>query len=249
MKTSLSTIAHIEPFTIRTYEIDHKKVCTAPALIKLMDEAAMQNVIQLKLSVWDLEKDKISWVLMRKYLKINRLPNLGERINIYTSPAAFEKFFTYRDYKAYAENGDLLAWSSSTWLLMDTEKRRMARIPEYILAFNDQMPPLEECLERPGAKLAKFGVGTYAKTYQVGWYDLDFNQHLNNVFYTKWMLEALAIEVLEHKKLLDFQIEYRIEGRLNEKIVAEIQQLTESTFLHRLVRDGNELAKGMTVWG
>lgn len=249
MKTSPSPVSHTEPFVIRTDEIDHQKICTTPALIKLMDEAAMQNVLNLKLSVWDLEKDKITWVLMRKYLKINRLPNLRERINIYTSPAGFEKFFTYRDYEVYAENGDLLAWSSSTWLLMDTEKRRMARIPPHILAMNDKMPSLETCLERPATKLPKFETADYSKTFRVGWYDLDFNGHLNNGFYTKWMLEATPHEVLKNKKLLDFQIEYRVEGRLNETIVAEAKQVNETTFLHRLVRDGKELAVGQTIWG
>lgn len=249
MKTTLNSIAHIEPFKIRTYEIDHQKVCTVPSLLKLMDEAAMENVLRLKLSVWDLEKDKISWVLMRKYLKINRLPNLGESISIFTSPSGFEKFFTYRDYKAYADNGDLLAWSSSTWLLMDTEKRRMARIPDYILAINKDMPKPEDCLERPSRKLPKFGTATSFKNYTVGWYDLDFNQHLNNVFYSKWMLEALPNAVLKNKKLLDFQIEYRIEARLNDEIVSEVEQLDEVTFLHRLVRDGKALAIGQTTWG
>ncbi|MFT4758519.1 MAG: medium-chain acyl-[acyl-carrier-protein] hydrolase [Paraglaciecola sp.] len=249
MKTLPSTVSHTEPFIIRTYEVDHQKICTAPAIIKLMDEASMQNVLNLKLSVWDLEKDSITWVLMRKYLIINRLPDLNERINIYTSPAGFEKFFTYRDYKVYAENGDLLAYSSSTWLLMDTEKRRMTRIPSYILAMNDQMPSLENCLERPAKKLPKFETADYEKTFQVGWYDLDFNGHLNNNFYTKWMLEAMPHTVLKNKKLLDFQIEYRMEGRLEDTVVSEVKQVNETTFLHRLVRDGNELALGQTVWG
>lgn len=248
MKTTHSAIAHIAPFNIRTYEIDHQKVCTAPALLKLMDEAAMQNVINLKLSVWDLEKDKITWVLMRKYLKINRLPNLKERIYIFTSPAGFEKYFTYRDYKAFAENGDLLAWSSSTWLLMDTETRRMARIPDHILAINDKMPAVEDCLDRPERKLPKFGTADHSKTYKVGWYDLDFNGHLNNVLYSKWMLETTPLEVLKNKKLTDFRIEYRFEIFLKDTIDSEVKQVDDFTFLHRLVRDGKELASGRSVW-
>ena len=62
-----------EPFTIRTYEIDNRKQATVPALVKLMHEAAMQNVIDLKLSVWDLEPHQISWVLMRKNLIIHQI--------------------------------------------------------------------------------------------------------------------------------------------------------------------------------
>lgn len=248
MKTAPYEIAHVESFTIRTYEIDQQRVCTIPTLIKLMDEAAMQNVINLKLSVWDMEKEKITWVLMRKELKVNRLPILGERIHIYTSPAGFEKFFTYRDYKAFAENGDLLAYSSSTWLLMDTKTRRMTRIPEHILTLTEKMPAPEDCLERPGRKLPKFEKADFVKNYKIGWYNLDFNGHLNNVFYTKWMLQTTPIEVLKNQKLIDFKIEYRVEGLLDDEISAEVQQIDNLTFLHRLVRNGKELAIGKTTW-
>ena len=248
MKTTISSIAHTESFVIRTYEIDHEKICTPPALIQLMDEAAMQNVIDLKLSVWDLEKEKISWVLMRKYLIINRLPRLGEKITIFTSPAGFEKFFTYRDYKAYAADGSLLAYSSSTWLLMDTELRRMTRIPDFILSLNERMPAATACLPRPNAKLPKFETVHFSKKYHIGWYNLDFNQHLNNVFYTKWMLEALPIAILKEKKLIDFQIEYRMEGLLGDDLQVEIQQIDEHTFLHRMMKKEKELACAKTIW-
>lgn len=249
METPISPIAHLEDFQIRTYEIDHHKVCTVPSLIKLMHEAAMQNVIQLKLSVWDLEVNHISWVLMRKYLKINRLPVLGERIKIYTSPSGFEKFFTYRDYKIYSESNEVIAFSSSTWLLMDTIKRRMTRIPNFILDYNDKMPNSEERLVRPSrVKLPEFEQVDFSKTYKVGWFDLDFNTHLNNVFYTQWMLEALPNEILQTKKLKDLKIEYRVEGQLDQSIHSEIQQIEDNAFLHRLNRDGKELARALTTW-
>jgi len=244
-----SAISHTENFQIRTYEIDQKKVCTVPALINLMHEAAMQNVINIKVSVWDMEVHQISWVLMRMYLKINRLPILGENISIYTSPSGFEKFFTYRDYKVFAENGDLLAYTSSTWLLMDTVKRRMTRIPDFILSFTNQMPSKEDCLPRPSkAKMPEFEKTDFVKTNQITWFDLDFNKHLSNVHYIKWMLEALPNDVLKEKTMTDLRIEYRIEGQLDEMIQSEIQDLGEGRFLHRLVRDGKELARAETTW-
>ncbi|MCB0622180.1 MAG: hypothetical protein KDC41_26495, partial [Saprospiraceae bacterium] len=59
-------------YQIRTYEIDSRKQATVTALVKLMHETAMQNVIDMKLSVWDLEPRQISWVLMKKYVNIDR---------------------------------------------------------------------------------------------------------------------------------------------------------------------------------
>jgi len=246
-----------EPFTIRTYEIDNRKQATVPSLVKLMHEAAMQNVIDLKLSVWDLEPHQISWVLMRKNMIINKLPNLGEQIKIVTHCAGFEKFFTYRDYKIFNQQDELLASASSTWLLMDTVKRRMARIPSFILAL--ECPPQAECLPRPKNKLSKlarnaaadgFKAANLSKTFTVGWYDLDFNQHLNNVFYLQWILETVPDELLLHSKLNRIDIVYKLECKWKEEIVCETQIVDKQHLLHRLVRksDGKELSMAETRW-
>lgn len=245
-----SEIGHKATYTIRTSEIDNRKIATVPSLLKLMHEAAMENVLRIKLSVWDLEPHNISWVLMRKSLKINRLPTLGETIHIVTYPVDFEKYFTYRDYKVFDEKGDLLAASSSTWLLMDTETRKMTRIPPFILAFNEKMPNKEECLPIPKTKMAKFENAETSKSFRVDWHDLDFNNHMSNVLYIQTMLEALPDNILQQSQLKEMNITYKIEGRWKDQINSELQQVDANNFLHRLVRqsDGKELALAESKW-
>lgn len=243
-------VSHTEEFVVRTYEIDNQKKATIPALVKLMHEAAMQNVIQLNLSVWDLEPHHISWVLMRKWLRISELPKLGDQIKVFTTPAGFEKFFTYRDYKVFNQKGELLAASSSTWLLMDTQKRKMTRIPEFILAMQPHMPKLEDTLERPKVKLAKFEKAEWIKNYQVNWHDLDFNLHLNNTYYIQWMLEALPDEILMHHQMKSIDIIYRAESLWKDQVVSQTQSLGNKTYLHQLIRkrDEKELAFAKTIF-
>lgn len=243
-------ISYTDSFTVRTYDIDHQKRITIPALVKSMHEAAMQNVIHLNLSVWDLEPHHISWVLMRKQLHIKRFPILGESLKVHTQPAGFEKFFTYRDYKVFDQADELIAYSSSTWLLMNTQLRKMARIPDFILEMRPFMPPQEVCLERPLQKLPKFGTPQFTQSFEVGWHDLDFNQHLNNIYYTQWMLEAMPDHYLGERKLDRMDIIYRAEARWKEKIVAETEQISNDQFSHRLLRaaDQKELALAQTFW-
>ena len=245
-----SPIEHTEHFIIRTYEIDHRKRATVPALIRLMHEAAMQNVLILKLSVWDLEPQNISWVLMRKTMHFSRLPVLGEKISVLTYPAGFERLFTYRDYRVFDESGAQIAWSSSTWLLMDTRLRRMTHIPASILEFNDRMPDQKDCLPRPAGKIPKVETPLPGLQYEVNFYDLDFNNHLNNTLYVKWMLEALPDEVLEQQHLTTLHIQYRAECRWKEKVQSETQPLSDNAYLHRLflIEDGKELAVAVSEW-
>ncbi|MCR9290720.1 MAG: thioesterase [Bacteroidetes bacterium] len=237
-------------YTIRTSEIDNKKVATVPALLRLMHEAAMENVLRIKLSVWDLEPHGISWVLIRKTLKINRLPKLRERVRIVTYPVSFEKFFTFRDYRVYDESGEMIASATSHWLLMDTKTRRMTRIPVFIMEYQEKMPAKETCLPMEKSKMPKFENADFSKTFNVGWHDLDFNNHLSNVIYLQWILEALEDDILKNKRPVEIELLYKIEGVWKDEISSEIQVLDDGSFLHRLVRvsDGKELAFAQSKW-
>ncbi len=245
-----SSLAYQVEYEVRAYEIDSHKRMAVPSLARLMQEAAMQNVIALGLSVWDLEPQGISWVLMRKQLRIQRLPVLGERIRIETYPAGFERFFTYRDYRVFDAEGRLLAHSASTWLLMDTRTRRLAPIPDFILQLAGEMPAPERCLPRPEGKLPPFRQADYSLRFEVNWHDLDFNEHLNNTLYIKWMLDALPLEVLQKGLFQQMEIFYRAEGQWQDEVWAEVQVLGAGAFLHRLLRkrDAKELAIAKTEW-
>lgn len=243
-------LGYEENFTIRTYEIDNRKQATPAALVRLMQEAAMQNVLKLKLSVWDLEPHNISWVLMRLYLQIKRAPKLNERIRLETYPASFEKIFTHRDYKIFAEDGTLLAYSSSTWLLMDMTTRRMTRIPDFIMQYQPHTPAEADCLPRPIDRLPALERVDHHKQYEVNWHDLDWNMHLNNTIYIQWMLETVPDDILQNGQLERFDILFKLEGRWKEAVTSEVQQLDERTFLHRLIRaaDAKEMASMQTQW-
>lgn len=241
-------LAYQENFTIRTYETGQHKEATIAHLLKLMHESAMQNVLQLKVSVWDLESLNISWVLRHMELEINRLPKLGEDISIITYPAGFDRLFTYRDYRVLDHTGKEIAWASSKWLLMNTKDRKMASIPSFISSL--PMPESKDCLPRPSNKLPSWQQESQSQNFQVTWHDLDFNGHLNNVIYINWMMEPLPREILANKKLHRLEIQYRAEAIWKEGVIAQVHPLDAQSYLHRLCRqsDGKELAKLMTKW-
>ena len=85
---------------------------------------------------------------------------------------------------------------------MDVDKRRMTRIPDFIKTMaKDMEQNVEIALPRPKLKLDfKFEKANYTKDFEVNYFDLDFNNHLSNVTYLKWMLEAIPSDfLLEHQ--------------------------------------------------
>lgn len=250
--TPMNPLPQLESYPIRTFDIDCNKQLSIPALVRLMQEAAMQQVLDLKISVWDLEAYQLAWVLIRKRIEIQRLPLLGEKISIHSYPTGADRVFTFRDFRVYDEGGNLIATASTTWLLMNTQTRQMARIPAELLArFSGYFPPKEECLPQALDQLPEMQAPLKDRTYKVGWYDLDFINHLNNVHFAKWMIEALPDENLGAQQLKRMDLLFLAEGNLNDEIDSEFQQVDEFTYLHRLVRygDGKVLASGKTIWG
>ena len=244
----LPPLGYATDWTVRTFEIDTAKRMTVPALVQAMQEAAMQNVLRIRLSVWDLEPHRISWVLMKFKLDLYRLPSLGESLRIRTYPAGFEKFFTYRDYLVEDNQGQLLARASSQWLLMDTDTRRMTRIPAWILALEESMTNRADWLERPDRRLVDVEEASNTRTYKVDYFDLDFNGHLNNLLYFRWMLETLPAERLTEGRLQRMEVHFRAEAKWNEVLGSTVQAVDERTYAHRLARDGQALATGLTTF-
>lgn len=232
-------------FDVRTYDLDQQRRLAVPALARLMQEAAMQHVIQLQLSVWQLEAHNLAWVLLRKKINIHQLPGVNEKLRITTYPAGFDRLFTYRDYWVYDAHDQLVASSASTWGLMDTSSRQMARMPDFILSMANGMPPSEQWLPRPAAKLPPIRLPQHTLQLAVQYYDLDFNAHLNNVVYLRWMMECLPDSILAGAAPKELEILYRAEAYLYDQIQAQVQahDTQPNVYLHSLTRpaDGKEL--------
>ncbi len=243
-------IRHQGDFPVRSSEIDPNKMLAVPALLQLLHETAMQHVRNLGISVFDLEPLGLAWVLMRQSLYINRLPVLGEQVRVFTYPSGHERLFTYRDYFLYDQNGDCLATSSSTWFMMDLHTRKaVAMAPPVLALLNTQTQPLPQ-LERCPSRLPALDTPDTTTTFEVRWYDLDFNGHLNNVVFSRWMLESLPEQHHRGYALEQFQIHYKAEAALGDILAGQTSKGEANAFLHRLVRtsDQKEVAIATSFW-
>jgi medium-chain acyl-[acyl-carrier-protein] hydrolase len=245
-----SALIHREVFSIRSYEIDPHKNLAPVALVRLMQEASMRHVVELNLSVWDLEPQGLSWVLIRQGFQIHKMPVLGDTIEVVTHPSGFEKVFTHRDFRVYDAGGAEIVTASTTWLLMNTSSRRLTRIPASMLTLNDNLPLSKGCLARTPEKTPEMIQSDFEKAFAVGWYDLDFNLHLTNSLYVKWMLDTNEHSFLKEAQLQEMHVWYLAEGLPGDQLIGETQITDKKRRLHRLVRplDNKVLAMASTVW-
>lgn len=249
MQDPLAPYAESVHFTVGAYDIDAQKRLTVPALIRHMQEAAMVNVLRIKLSVWDLEQYAVSWVLMYLYVDFFRRPILGEELRILTYPSGIDRLLTYRDFKVYDAAGELVARAGTTWLLMDTKRRRPTRLPQLILDAEPYLPTEEHRLPRPDFKLSgpEETEGSVL-SFTVGYHDLDFNEHLNNIRYVPWLLESLPVERLREGEITRLELQYIQEVRYGSTIQSVRSAAAEGCYRHELRLDELAVARMRTFW-
>jgi len=236
---------HITQFKVRACEINENQEITFPALVQLLQEASLENIINLKLSAWDDDRGSFAWVLLRKEIEVFRYPKLGEEITVETYPSGFEKIFAFRDYRMFDLEKNLLASASSTWTYMNLKTRRIAKIPKKFLKFDASAE--NETLPRPRNKISPL-VDISAKVeMRIRKYHLDWNGHVNNNHYFKFLLEVIEPPIPGKGPSL-VVIHIKNECLLGEQIEVVADQSLQSSIVSILKGQGKVVAHALVQW-
>jgi len=238
-------IGYIADYQIRTNEIDINKRLKPSSILQLMQETSMQNVLDLKVSVWDLEKENLSWILLKKHLQIEKSPVFGDSIRVKTYPAGFDRILAYRDFIMYDQQNEILATASSIWGLMDLQSKKMIKIPHY--DFYNHLP--DKLLERPSFSLHHLKKIDRSIEKHVTWNDIDWNGHVNNISTIKLLLDAAPRSDVAYQTLDSLSVQFKNESYLKDHLISECQ-IEGKTIKHQIKRNGDNkiIALAKSLW-
>ena len=224
-----------DKFQIRGYECDALGRLSIPALMNLMQESANRNALDYGIGIVDLARQGYGWMLMRFRLQMHQYPRYGQTIQVITYPTFVEKYFIHRDFRVLAGDGTLLADAASTWLIFGTEKRAMVPLPGFVrmLTVPSGIDPKPRLPLKPPFQTIPFEP-TGETDVDVGWLTIDQNQHVNNVAYVQWLIEAMNHEVLHRTEIAEIDLVYRTESHWGDSLRVQTAVGTERTFLHRI---------------
>jgi acyl-ACP thioesterase len=239
-----------EEYSIRSSEVDGHQRATPLAILHLIQEASMGSARSLGASIDELQPLNLAWVLLRKSFTIIDRPKLSQRVSILTYPSHFDRFLAYRDYKMYDLDGRLMAYASSTWTLLNFVDRKMAGMPEFLQAI--KVHPDEPVLDPPPSRLSKISDIIHTEDVKVKSYDIDWNGHVNNLSYVRYVLENVPKPYRQRElKRIDFHI--KAEAFLDDEILVESGLIgaEDGRLAHRLSynRDDHKLIASVeTYW-
>ncbi|MDR3356797.1 MAG: acyl-ACP thioesterase [Spirochaetaceae bacterium] len=146
------------------------------------------------------------WILLRFSVLIEKRPVFADMLTIRTWPQGFDRLLCMRNYDVLNGAGETLARASSSWLILDIEKRRPLRPTSLIvpLPLNEGRDYLEGGARNVARQEGLVKTGERMALYS----DIDFNGHVNNARYIQWIQDILPKDFFKNAAKLRIDINY-----------------------------------------
>jgi acyl-ACP thioesterase len=202
-----------EKCTVRFNAIDRSDLMTLNAVFGFFQEAAISHAENLGVGREALARTGQVWILSRISVEVDRRPKYCETVTVRTWPRGGEKLFALRDFDIRDGEDKPAVRARSCWLIIDMEKRRPLR-PQLM----DSLPQNEGLNALSAAANLKERPSLVKVTERPALYgDVDYNGHVNNVTYVRWIEDTLAAGLLEQAGKMRIDINY-----LNEILPGEV---------------------------
>ncbi|OQA29504.1 MAG: Acyl-ACP thioesterase [Verrucomicrobia bacterium ADurb.Bin345] len=239
------------PFTVRSYESDASRRVTLQTLCNYLQETAWLHAARLGFALADREGHDKTWVLLRLHVNMVRYPVWGDTISVSTWPSGRNRLYAYRDFEIRDSGDEVLGTATSSWIIIDAKKRRPQRIPDELehsilrssaIAFHDALFRDEPVgPERIDAEMS----------FNVRLSDIDVNNHVNNVNFIEWAIEAVPAAWRNDNALTELHVAFKSESNYGDRIVSQFGAMRPGErALHRVLRpsDSKSLMLAETVW-
>ncbi|MCC5896154.1 MAG: acyl-ACP thioesterase [Alkalibacterium sp.] len=188
------SLTYTESKEISYYMCDRHQKLTLPMLVNLLLDVSEKQSESLGRDEAFVKARGLSWIILHYEFIIERMPKVKEVVQIETYATEYNKLFTYREFSVKDADSNELIKVKTTFALMDTEKRKMARITEDIVA--PYKAQFSKRIRRNQKPVEPDLTDYNEKTYAVRYFDIDGNNHVNNSHYINWLMDSLTSEFL-----------------------------------------------------
>lgn len=187
------------------------------AILEMLENVGSYHSDKIGYGAVNIEKTKLTWILLEWKLKVIKRPIYGQTLTINTWGRNMEKFFTYRDYEIYDENDNLCVIATSKWVLINIETGKIFRMTDDII--NSYQPEERNVFSSINIETINIPDSfDLTLKYTVKRRDIDLNFHMHNLYYLDLAYEALPVKIYEQRPFDNIRITYKKEIKLGDII-------------------------------
>ena len=211
-----------DTFTIKNFHTGPNGYAFIPSLFHFMYEAAGDHCIEENITVQDLQKIGLTWMLSQINAEIIRLPAFRDKLTVTTWPTGGRGLYSCRDFLVTDQNDNEVIRATSAWLTINLEKRRVVRLPQKVLDIHPDPDKAERLIiDNFKEKLEEPEGADIIDGFRADYSTLDVNSHVTSAVYIRWLLDALPFDFHVKKKLKSFKIIHKAEILPGEEARAE----------------------------
>ena len=240
-----------QDFPVRGYESGVDNHVTLPTVCNYLQEIAGNHAERLGFGIREMqERDGTSWMLSRLHVKVGRFVPWGETLRLRSWPSGIRgRLVATRDFAGTDGEGRPVLEAVSEWLVVDLKALKIVKPTDAFKALSVDATRVALAAADGGGKFAALGRVDATARILVRRSDHDFNDHVNNVHYVEWAIEA-APEAFRGKFPHGLDIAFRQAAHAGDELESRVEVVDETTLRHAIVRtsDGTLLATAETKW-
>ena len=240
---------YTKKFPLYTFDVDVEGKAHLTVLLNFLQEVARDHAALLKVSIFDLLRKGLTWVISRYHIRVLRYPSMGDNVEVTTWPSGKKGVFALRDFEARDDSGRLLLEATSSWLVITSDTKQPVKMDTVFL---DESILEKRAIQDGFDRLAGPERSDFEVSFRVRQKDLDFNRHVNNVAYINWAIEGMPEDVLMARRPVEIEIVYKAETLYGEEVLTRVEfpRPGSAEYLHEIVNreSGAELARLKTSW-
>lgn len=205
-------------FYIGLSDINIEKELTNTCLLRYLEDVAGLHSEIAGYGITDMNTTRKSWILLSWKVEVKQRPLINDSLTVKTWSRCIDKFYAFRDFEVRNQYDEIVCIATSKWVFMDIDSGRLVKISDEIAekygpeldsrAFKEaDLPKLKE----PNGEISKI-------EFKITRNLIDINKHLHNIYYLDIAKEALPEEIGMSNELNYFEIMYKKEIKLGERV-------------------------------
>ena len=151
----------------------------------------------------------------------------------------------------YNEENELVLQSESLAFFIDMVKAKPCTIPDYY--YNKyNISEEDKNIKIDKLKLEKPERVDIEKQFDIRYTDTDFNSHVGNVNYVKWIIDSMPLEVVKDYRICEFNIKYEKQIKDQGSIIVntKLEYEEDKVYANHIIidKENNELSLLESCW-
>ena len=257
MQIDNDNVAYDEYF-VRASDTDMFYSAALPFYFDAMQEMGGEHAARMGVAIADLMREKNwTWVITRTRAIFHHLDKWQDTVRLESWPQKGYKLYCPRVVNGYGKDGSPSFEAMTLWALIDLNRNRPLRPSEVESSFT--IPPEDKHWMDPDiGKIEKFDDATLIERWPIHtpvptYFDIDYNRHINNVVYVRWMVSAMDEEFLKSYEPAVVDVQWEHQTFRGDKIHVETGVVSNDGSEARLVHcirkdDGTIVFEANTRW-